>query len=393
MSDLGERRLSIRSRILAWTCYAAIGYVGLTVTVVGLTLDQLAPMVGLAHAVELRQIFLGRGMGAVTGSLVSGWVCDRFSIKRVVTLLILAEAVLLALVVPSMTTLDSLTAAFFAVGVVGSSLVVCATTSACWAFPGALVGPVMSAASASFGIASALLPLLLRPFAHSLRLQYCACAAGSIPALLLLWLSDMPRRPRPRKAERPAERSENEWSAGSADRGSLALTLAAALVQVLLQGGLSSLMGWIVSFGRLQWDATNSASVLISTLQGASTAGCVAAAYLQGRLDLLVLLPVQLAIATIGMLVCVAFASSTLAGFAAIGWYGFFAGPTVGYCSSLLNTYVTLTGVRMSIVSLGINAGANLVPWGIGCLMSRWFDFVFVCLSCPCNCRPLHYIV
>ncbi|KAJ1630807.1 hypothetical protein T492DRAFT_871015, partial [Pavlovales sp. CCMP2436] len=153
MSDLGERRLSIRSRILAWTCYAAIGYVGLTVTVVGLTLDQLAPMVGLAHAVELRQIFLGRGMGAVTGSLVSGWVCDRFSIKRVVTLLILAEAVLLALVVPSMTTLDSLTAAFFAVGVVGSSLVVCATTSACWAFPGALVGPVMSAASASFGIA------------------------------------------------------------------------------------------------------------------------------------------------------------------------------------------------------------------------------------------------
>ncbi|KAJ1630808.1 hypothetical protein T492DRAFT_1000510 [Pavlovales sp. CCMP2436] len=174
-------------------------------------------------------------------------------------------------------------------------------------------------------------------------------------------------------------------SAASASFGIASALLPLLLRCVLLQGGLSSLMGWIVSFGRLQWDATNSASVLISTLQGASTAGCVAAAYLQGRLDLLVLLPVQLAIATIGMLVCVAFASSTLAGFAAIGWYGFFAGPTVGYCSSLLNTYVTLTGVRMSIVSLGINAGANLVPWGIGCLMSSFGPLALIISICAAN--------
>lgn len=411
-----ERRRSIRSKIRAWTCYAAISYVAVSVTVVGLTLDQLAEMVGARDGVDLRQIFLGRGVGAVCGTVISGWMIDRFPLRQVIMLFIVSSAVLLSLV-PFAPSATILVLSFFAVGLSGSALVVGATTSACWAFPGASVGPVMSATSAAFGISSALLPFVLRPFSGSLHLQYGISAACCLPALLLLWLGSAPVRPRVSSLQRaPAPRPESlERGAGgahgayggrgsqlpdSADgrtlegrceavgggaaggargiahhgsvccRRSTALTLCAGLVQVLLQGGLSSLMGWIVSFGRTHWDEADSASALISALQGASTVGCIIAASFQKRLDLLVLLPLQLAIATIGMLACTRLASTSAAGFVAIGWYGLFAGPTVGYCSSLLNTYVTLTGFRMSIVSLGINAGANLVPWAVGCLMS-----------------------
>ncbi|KAG8457087.1 hypothetical protein KFE25_009847 [Diacronema lutheri] len=399
-----DRRQSIR----AWTCYAAIGYVAVTVTVVGLTLDQLAQLVGVRGGVELRQIFLGRGVGAVVGTLVSGWMLDRFPVKRVVTLFSVSSALFLA-AVPAARTVPALVCLFFAVGLSGSALVVCATTSACWAFPGASVGPVMSAAAASFGVSSALLPLLLRPFAASLRAQYTLSSGCAIPALLLLALSTAPTRPprlsalprgvveaggleggpgRPPPAGAAAELgcAPHGGSGGCCRcRRSTALTLSAGVVQVLLQGGLSSLMGWIVSFGRMHWDEADSASALISALQGASTVGCVAAAHFQKRCDLLVLLPAQLAVATAGMLAAIALTSSGSAGFVAIGWYGFFAGPTVAYCSSLLNTHVRLTGFRMGVVSVGINVGANLVPWGVGCLMSAFGPLALVLSICAAN--------
>lgn len=399
---MAEPRRSVHSRIRAWTCYAAIGYVAVSVTVVGLTLDELARMVGESSGVDLRQVFLGRGLGAVCGTVISGWLIDRYPLKGVIMLFIFSSAALLALV-PFAPTTALLVIAFFGVGLSGSALVVCATTSACWAFPGASVGPVMSGASAAFGISSALLPLLLSPFAGSLPAQYGVSAACSLPALLLLALSSAPVRPGASAAQRAAAPVQERLERGAGGRGAgdkagggaradgacfrrgTGLTLCAGLVQVLLQGGLSSLMGWIVSFGRLHWAEADSASALISALQGASTVGCLLAASLQKRVDLLVLLPLQLTIATAGMLACVGLGSASTAGFLAIGWYGFFAGPTVGYCSSLLNTYVTLTGFRMSIVSLGINAGANLVPWGVGCLMSSLGPLALVGSICAAN--------
>jgi MFS family permease len=360
-----------------------------TVAIVGLTLDELAAMVGMQSGVDLRQIFLARGLGAVVGTLVGGWMVDRLPIKQVIVFFVVMSAATLGALVPNMPGARSLAAAFFLVGLSGSALVVCATTSACWAFPGASVGPVMSRASASFGVSSAALPLIMHPLSASLRLQYGVCAACSLPALLLLSASNAPARPiappRPPPSSAAVDEEKRSHGARRSRRG-LALALAAALVQVLLQGGLSSLMGWIVSFGRIHyWYEADRASVLMSVLQGASTVGCMLAAEFQRRVDLLLLLPAQLAVATAGMLVCIAWADSSVAGFAAIAWYGFFAGPTVGYCSSLLNTYATLTGIKMSIVSLGINAGANLVPWAVGCLMSSLGPLALVGSICAAN--------
>ena len=54
----------------------------------------------------------------------------------------------------------------------------------------------------------------------------------------------------------------------------------------------------------------------------------------------------------------------------AVAAYGFFNGPTVGYCYDLVNRLTIATEKGMSIVMFGLNFGASLVPF----LMSEIWD-------------------
>lgn len=373
--------LSMRSRVRAWTTYAAISYVALTVTVVGLTLEQLARHTRAASLTDVRSLFVGRGVGALTGTLLGGVLCDRLPIKQVVGGFIGLSAAAVASV-PLATTCTALTAVFFVVGLAGSALVVCTSTSACWAFPGGDVGPVFSRAAAAFGISAATLPFLLAPVRTSLPAQYLLVSAAAAPALALLWVSEAPLRPM--ASPPPGARGARGRAAGAAPAGgahlaprrasgsrAIALAIAIACAQALLQGSIAGLTGWVVSFGTLEWSQGRHAPMLMSAFQGASTVGCLVVAHFQHRFDLLRLTSAHLVLAVGSVVLWLTTLESVIAGYVAIACYGFFAAPAVGFCSALYSSHAVPSGVAMSILSLGINAGANFAPWAIGLLMSR----------------------
>jgi hypothetical protein len=56
-------------------------------------------------------------------------------------------------------------------------------------------------------------------------------------------------------------------------------------------------------------------------------------------------------------------AVNTAALWVGIASYGFFNGPTVGYCYDLVNRLTVPSEKGMSIVMFGLNFGASLVPY------------------------------
>lgn len=367
------RRASWRSKVRAWMVYAGLMYVSVSVAVVGITIEKLAPHVHAAHGVQLRSIFLGRGVGAVLGTCIGGVLIDRYPLKWVMGLFMALSAAML-LLVPVCTSLASLSAVFALLGVGGSGTVCCTTTAACWAFPGDAVGPVLSRAGGAFGLAAAMLPAVLYPFEQSVARQYICVASCSLPALALLAYSSAIHRPSPAGAgATPAQVAKGASSCLPGGRDGLLRAVGVALVQVLLQGNLSSLMSWLVTFVTMtDASVTHGAAVLrISVLQTAITMGCFAAAQYQQLCSLVAVACVHLALAGAGLLGWLLLLDQSRALLAVIGWVGFFAGPSVGFASSIYNQR-PVSGIGMAVVNLGINTGANCMPWLVGWLMELY---------------------
>mmetsp|Transcript_53259 Transcript_53259/g.102944 ORF Transcript_53259/g.102944 Transcript_53259/m.102944 type:complete len:414 (-) Transcript_53259:2-1243(-) len=377
---------SRRSHVRAWSCYAAISYVALTVTIVGLTLQDLAAQAGLKDPRDMRTIFLARCSGAFCGTLTGGWLCDRVPLKPVMFMFILLSAMGLLLVpVAACSSLNLLMADFFLIGFSGAALVCCSVTSACWAFPGAEAGPVLTGFAGAYGLSSAILPLLVsETLASGVIEKYVFVACAALPALILVAVSQPPAKPRDDVCCSAASR------VSAKQLGSWPLVFAAGFAQLLLQGASASLMNWCVTFARLQFDMVSvTAGLLVSLLQTMVTISSLFASMYQSRFNLLDLAIVQLAMSTALMIGWWTFCLQRESIFFVVGIYGFVAGPTVSYSTGLLNQYTTPNGAQMSVISLGSNIGTSLAPFLCGSLMKTWGPMALIVTVLVCNALVL----
>ncbi|CAE8609780.1 unnamed protein product, partial [Polarella glacialis] len=99
---------------------------------------ELADRVGEPNPLELHNVFLGRGIGAVIGTLLGGWLSDRSPIKRAMCCCIGFSACSVAAVpiVASYQSVRLLAFCFALIGMSGSALVSFTVAAACWSFPG-----------------------------------------------------------------------------------------------------------------------------------------------------------------------------------------------------------------------------------------------------------------
>eukprot|EP00929_Paragymnodinium_shiwhaense_P099239 TRINITY_DN60826_c0_g1_i2.p1 TRINITY_DN60826_c0_g1~~TRINITY_DN60826_c0_g1_i2.p1 ORF type:complete len:423 (-),score=32.41 TRINITY_DN60826_c0_g1_i2:36-1304(-) len=363
-----QRALSMRSKVRAWSFYTALGFVAITVVVVGLTIEALSREMGFGDAMQLRSIFLGRMSGALVGTLAGGWLCDVCPMKTLMsTFFVISAGALVMVPWAAERGLTALVCNFAIIGFVGSGLVCCATTAACWAFPRERVGPVLSGCSASFGITSAALPLLFYPLQNNVRVSYLASAICVLPALMLLCISSAPVKP-------PTAGFARQHTDGSVNV-CLDWTLAvlAGTAQLVLQGSNASMLVWLVPFGQTHLGMGEDAAFLVSAMQGSATLGSLAAMSYQKRFKLLDLACLQLALVTVSAFVwAFAFAQSVQAAVLSVMCYGALGGSTLGYCSALFNQYTTPSGMQLSLISLGSNVGAGLAPFLAGLVMERF---------------------
>eukprot|EP00927_Polykrikos_kofoidii_P081167 TRINITY_DN78334_c0_g1_i1.p1 TRINITY_DN78334_c0_g1~~TRINITY_DN78334_c0_g1_i1.p1 ORF type:complete len:460 (-),score=68.42 TRINITY_DN78334_c0_g1_i1:67-1404(-) len=375
-----ERVYSTRSRVRAWSFYAALGYVSVTVVVIGLTMDDLAESMGFEgkHAsLELHPVFLGRMFGALGGTLLGGLLCDFVPIKLMMSCCIILSSLTLASIpLVALWGLWPLIVCFGVLGIVGAALVCSATTAACWAFPGKRVGPVLSGCAAAYGISSSILPCLLPLLRGSVSLQFAASGACALPALVLVFASSAP--------EKPVQIGGNGCNGSGGHRssrhpaGDWAMACLAAFAQLLLQGTNASLIVWLVSFGKMEVNMGDAADVLVSVLQGGVTIGSLVAMRYQRHFNLLDLACLQLALVTTGAGAWFTQSSSAIAAFVAVTWYGVIGGSTLGYCSALYNQYTTPSGAQLSLVNLGSNCGSGLGPFVTGVVMKRYGPLALV---------------
>jgi len=379
------REKSFRSHVRAWSCYAAISYVALTVTIVGLTLQDLAAQAGWNDPRDIRMIFLARCSGAFCGTLIGGWLIDRVPMKSVFLIFILLSATGLFLVpVAAWSNIKLLMVDFSMIGLSGSALVCCSVTVACWAFPGKEAGPVLSGFAAAYGLSSAALPLLVEPLEVGVTAKYAFVSCAAFPALILVAISQPPSKPPGTvccsTASRDSTKQCRSWP----------LVFAAGFAQFLLQGASASLMNWSVTFARLQLNmAFETAGFLVSVLQITVTASSFVAMLYQSHFNLLDLAIVQLAMSTSLIFGWWTICSHKEAIFLVVGLYGFVAGPTVSYSSGLLNQYTTPSGAQLSVISLGSNIGTSLAPFVCGALMKTWGPSALIVTVLVCNALVL----
>ncbi|CAJ1450866.1 unnamed protein product [Effrenium voratum] len=340
--------------------------------IVGLTLSDLAGRMGLTSGLQLDNLFLGRGLGAVFGTMLGGWLCDMCPIKVAMSCCIFCSCLSVAAVPFAAATGSHLILSFnfFLLGCCGSALVSFTVSAACWSFPGKEVGPVLAACNGAFGMTSAALPMVFKALqleGHAV-VEYSFVSFCALPSLALLLASQAPTRPVDRLSEISDLSHEEDprqvlwkWFA----------VLAAAVAQFLFSGANAALLSWIVSYSASELQDPGVAPLLVSILQGSLMVGSFSASKYQAHFALWDLARWQVLAVLAGLVWWLPFSNSTAATKLALAWYGLAGGPLVTYCSTLLNQHCSPSGVQLAVINVGGNFGASAGPFIVGMLMIK----------------------
>lgn len=332
---------------------------GLSMAVLGATLDQLAYMSGTKLA-GISYLFMAKGLGYLVGTVRAGGLYDKYRGHLIMGGALGLMALGLA-IVPMMSVLLMLAALMFIVGfgeglvdVGGNALIV-------WAHP-KRVDPWMNALHFFYGIGAVMSPLiivLIAKYSDSVALIYWVIAVVLlIPAV---WINRLPS---------PKGRVSTEENHRPAERPVLLFLLAALFF--LCVGAEFSLMGWIKVYAEHTGLASvESAPYFLAGFLGAFTVGRLLGIPLSAWISPSKLLAIDIAGALICVSLVIAFPQSV-----AILWIG-----TIGMGASIASMFATafnyaerrmaITGRVTSWFLIGASLGSMTVPWLIGQLFER----------------------
>jgi FHS family Na+ dependent glucose MFS transporter 1 len=358
--------------------FAAFVAIGFQASVLGPTLPTLAQH---THSPldEISFLFTTTALGYLLGSFFGGRLYDRVPGHRLMGVMLILAAAMLALI-PVIPALWLLTIAWFLLGVSGGALDVGGNTLMVWVH-GRQVGPYMNALHFVFGVGSFLSPIIVAQavaLSGDIRGAYWMLSVLMLPAAL--WLLRVPSPHSPAKARDSSPQDPQPTGAsmaGTQQTGSAQvaarrsyerrIVVLISLLLMLYVGAEIAFGGWIYTYAlALGLTDTTTAAYLTSAFWGALTLGrglsIPLAAHFRPRMILLTDL--------LGCLVSVGILL-VWSGSATATWLGTLAmGLSM---ASIFPTCITLAGRRIQVTGqvtgwflVGSSLGAMLLPWLIG---------------------------
>jgi len=346
-----------RKRVLLAVSYlAGMGLCGVVLAALGSSLNGLAINCGTT-SIEVGSVFVARGAGAVTGTLCSANLYRNFNGKIVMGAALVFFAVALVLA-PSVTSVRMLHILFGAFGVC-TALLDTGCQIQTRKLHGREAGPWLGANTVAFGISGCVVPYIAY-LTGSLQRQYAVLSMLSALVLLMVALAPVPS---PEEIPPPAIRPK---SSTKANRSYTTEFIIAVMVFCLVGGKVTS----TAYFTNYVMDTNiiddQSVHFLLMLLWGGITAGRFAGIQNQRFFNLSALyrhFNVFLIMGAAGMGLLSLFSKKSFVLWLCVAVYGFFNGPTVGFSYDLNNRLTSPSELGTSIVMLGLNTGASLLPF------------------------------
>ena len=336
-----------RSQIIGY--FSIYFTLGATIASLGPTLPALAKNINVGIA-AISILFTTRSLGYLAGSLLGGFLYDRFNGHRVIALMLLLSTVCLT-IVPNLSGIVLLATLFFLLGINQGGLDVGANTLLIWARK-TNVGPYLNTMFFFAGMGSFLTPLYLGQV--SLAWGYRGIAL--FLALVALWVFFSPAPEIPQSVAKDKIRFTN-----------YGLFIAFALLAFLFIGAETSYGGWLFTyFQNSGLGSENAAYTLTSVFWFAVMFGRLFAIPVAARFKLDKIIIVYL--------IGAAFSAAILfflREFALAVWIGSI-GMGLSIAALFPSTYtfvqkkMQLSGKMTGVVWAAGSLGAMTLPWLIG---------------------------
>jgi len=342
----------------------AMGVCGIVLVALGSTLEDLAENCGTT-SVDVGSVFVARGAGAMFGSASSAKLYKQFTGTSVMCGMLFFFAVCL-MYMPFLTNVIVLHVCFTMLGICTSIL-----DTGCQIMTrklhGKEAGPWLGANTVAFGVSGSIVPLISY-LTGDLFAQYAVLSVVSASTAILIYSAPQPL---PHHIPPPAV-PKKAISAGEKEEQTFEIEMILSVMVFWLVGGKVTSTAYFTEFvEETDLIPTSDESLLIVVLWVAITLGRVAGIQDMRFLNLSKLynhLLFFLFGGIFGMAMILVFPTQPLSLWIGVGVYGFFNGPTVGYIYDLNNRMTIPSELGMSIVMLGLNAGASLVPYGTSLL-------------------------
>eukprot|EP00640_Fibrocapsa_japonica_P001173 CAMPEP_0113939948 /NCGR_PEP_ID=MMETSP1339-20121228/6157_1 /TAXON_ID=94617 /ORGANISM="Fibrocapsa japonica" /LENGTH=424 /DNA_ID=CAMNT_0000943597 /DNA_START=12 /DNA_END=1286 /DNA_ORIENTATION=+ /assembly_acc=CAM_ASM_000762 len=335
----------------------AMGICGIVLVALGSTLEYLAENCKTS-SVEIGSVFIARGIGSIFGSIMSAKIYIWGPPRLMMISALLGFALALAWL-PLVTSVTTLHVLFLVLGIC-TAVVDTGCQILTRKLHGAEAGPWLGGNTVAFGLAAAFVPILAYVTDDDAA-QFIILVGITVFASVLVFL---PPEPRPDLIPPPAMKKSSHnnnkaqtyeielllgvmafFLVGSKVTSTAYLTEYVVETEVIpiYDSSLLILVLWIaISLGRVV-GIQDSRFVTTPSLYNHLTLFCLGGA--------------------VSVLMVQTFQMSSLALYLGTGFFGFFNGPTVGYCYDLNNRTTVPSEMGMAIVMLGLNTGTSLVPY------------------------------
>lgn len=339
--------------------YATYITLGATMALSGPALPWLAQHTA-SRIDQISIIFVATSLGYMTGSLLSGWLFDRFPGHRLQALALLVIALSAALV-PVLHSLAFLVAVVFLLGNFQGTLDVGCNTLLTWTH-GDRAGPFLNGLHFFFGMGTFLAPLLFARVvlaANEIRWAYWAFSLLALPVTAWLWLL-----PSPPIRRRPAV------AAGGRSVNALFLLI---VIFFVLNVGLEQAYGaWLYTFStRLNLAGASEAAYLTSAFWGAFTVGRLLGIVISTRLRPQTILLIDVAGNLVAFALLLLWPDSRLVLWAGTILMGLTIASVFATGVAFAERHVHLTGTLMGWIFVGSGIGGMVLPWLVGQLFER----------------------
>ena len=329
----------------------------------GLAMSSLGPTLpGLAENTrsslsQISVLFTAQSLGMLTGNLVSGRYYDRRPAHPFLAVIIVIISAMLALI-PFMTSLVTLAAVIFVIGVCAGSIDVGGNTLLMWIF-GRQVGPRMNALHFFFGFGALLAPIFVAQaiaFNGSISWAYWLLAVLVLAAVPLFLRVPSPAIPRAHTdADTPVE--PTRWL----------LVILIATMFFLFVGAELSFGGWIYTYAvSLDLATVTTAGYLTSLFWAALTFGRLISIPIAGRVRPRYLLTVDLIGLAMSLGFLLLFSQSSAILWIATFGFGLSAANAYPTLMVLAERHLRISGKITSIFLVGGSLGSMTVPFLIG---------------------------
>jgi len=334
---------------------------GMVMSALGPVLPDIAAQVNTTPG-RIGVVFAIRALGGFIGSLLGGWLYDRYSGHAVmgINMLLMAGSFI---VVPFINSFELLMIDGLVMGLVSNVLLVGANTLLVWV-RSEKVGPWMSALSFFNGLGGFFIPMIIALFMRATGVFSGAfMAVAGFLTLAGLWMFFVPS-PKIRKTEE---------TPGAGGRIPWGLILAFTLVFLLYGGAEISFSSWLFTFVvGLHPDAENTATLLNSAFWLAMAVGRLLAIPISARLRPRLILWIDF-LGGLASLAVLLFLPNLIPAL----WIGSIG---VGLCMAsvfpvlldFVDRRVKVNGKINGLILSGVSIGAIFFPWLAGLMFDNY---------------------